>query len=236
MKGICRICGENNKLSFEHTPPESALNDKPVFIQKSEHLHDKNSFVYGKRILSNRGAGSYSLCISCNNITGGNYGNSFKKFVNQGFVGCRNRVWTNSLIPFVFSIEPLNVLKQILTMFMSIDKSNRLLNSKGLSEFILNKESKSMPSKLRIFLYYTDSISVRNGCGFLSNLGSGILVETGEITFRPFGYIYTIDSLPFAKNAIEITNWNRFKYNEKKKLGLHLPFLMPQGYIPGLYK
>jgi len=235
MKGICRICGKNKKLSFEHTPPESSFNSSPVFIQKSEHIHNKNSFVYGKRILSNRGAGSYSLCISCNSSTGGFYGESFKEFTYQGMMTCTFRIWTKEHIPNFYHIKPLNILKQIMTMFMSIDKSDQLLKMKGLSGFILDKNSQNLPQQIRIFLYFTSSISIRNGWSLLHNTNTGKTVKLGEISFRPFGYIYTIDSLPFVKNVFEITNWKNYQYNQKTTLLMELPFLQPKGNVSGLY-
>jgi len=52
--GKCRLCSEIKKLTFEHVPPESAFNSTPIYFQKSTHLHDKNSYLYGKKIRSNR--------------------------------------------------------------------------------------------------------------------------------------------------------------------------------------
>lgn len=53
--GICHICLEEKKLSFEHFPPESCLNDGKVKIANK---------------ISQRGIGDYTLCDSCNNNTG----------------------------------------------------------------------------------------------------------------------------------------------------------------------
>ena len=59
--GKCRLCGKMKKLSFEHVQPESAYNSNPVFFQDYENLHDKSSYVYGKRKQSLRGAGGMYL-------------------------------------------------------------------------------------------------------------------------------------------------------------------------------
>lgn len=37
-EGICRICGEHKRLTFEHVPPQSAFNSNPVFF--------KNRFIF----------------------------------------------------------------------------------------------------------------------------------------------------------------------------------------------
>jgi hypothetical protein len=38
--GVCHLCGELKALTFEHIPPKAAYNDKPILIQKYEHLFD----------------------------------------------------------------------------------------------------------------------------------------------------------------------------------------------------
>jgi hypothetical protein len=84
IEGECGLCGEFKPLSFEHVPPRSAFNDKPVFVQSFEHLYNKESHVYGKRMRSNRGFGGYTLCELCNNNTGSWYANDFAEFAQQG--------------------------------------------------------------------------------------------------------------------------------------------------------
>ena len=58
--GVCRLCGEYTKLSFEHVPPKAAFNDRPVvnanikmLIKKEADLDD----VSGK--MNQRGAGGF---------------------------------------------------------------------------------------------------------------------------------------------------------------------------------
>ena len=144
-EGICRICGNYGKLTFEHVPPQSAFNSNPVFFPKSVHLHDKKSYLYGKKIRSNQGAGGYYLCKSCNNLTGSYYGDSYKKFAYIGMMALTYRIWASKIITFEYAIKPLNILKQILAMFMAIDTSEQLLNLEGLANFILDKDSKDLP-------------------------------------------------------------------------------------------
>ena len=162
-KGTCRICGKFGKLTFEHVPPQSAFNTNPVFFQKSVHLHDKKSPLYGKRIRSNQGAGGYYLCKSCNNLTGSYYGESYKKFAYMGMMALTNRIWASKVITFEYAIQPLNILKQALSMFMSIDTSDQLLNLEGLSKFLLDKDSQALPEKIRVFVYHTATKQVEVG-------------------------------------------------------------------------
>lgn len=233
QEGICRICGKHKKLTFEHVPPQSAFNSNPVFFQKSVHLHDTKSPLFGKRIRSNQGAGGYYLCKICNNLTGSYYGESYKKFAHIGVMALINRVWASKNITFEYAIQPLNILKQTLSMFMSIDTSDQLLNIKGLSDFILNKDSNALPQGLRVFIYHTTTKQVRNGWGFArTEKGCHTL---GEITFPPFGIVYTLDSEPTRNDFFEITDFKNYVFNQTVQARLTIPFLTPKTYIPGIY-
>lgn len=231
--GKCRICSKYGKLTFEHVPPQSAFNSNPVFFQKSVHLHDKKSYLYGKRIRSNQGAGGYYLCKSCNNLTGSYYGDSYKKFTYIGMMALTNRIWASKIITFEYGIQPLNILKQILAMFMAIDTSDQLLNLEGLANFILDKDSKDLPVGLRIFMYHTVTKRVRNGWG-IARTEKGYH-HLGEITFPPFGVVYALNSEPTRNDFYEITNFKDFKFNQTVQTRLSIPFLTPKTYIPGLY-
>lgn len=233
MKGICRICGLNKKLTFEHVPPESAFNSAPIFIQKHYHLHDKESYLYGKRHLSNRGAGGYYTCVDCNNNTGSWYGESYKKFVYIGVVALRRRVYASKYIEFEYAIQPLNILKQVMAMFMAIDSSKQLLELKGLKEFVLNKNLQEFPIGLRIYIYQTNSISIRNGWSVMRTEKGYHTV--GELTFSPFGFVYTLNSQPIREDYYEITPFKDYKFNQSIQTRLALPFLNPKSYVPRLY-
>lgn len=232
-KGTCRICGHYSKLTFEHVPPQSAFNTSPVYFQKSVHLHDKDSPLFGKRIRSNQGAGGYYLCKSCNNLTGSYYGESYKKFAYMGKMALINRIWASKFISFEYAIQPLNILKQVMAMFMAIDSSDQLLNMEGLSEFILDKDSNALPEGLRVFIYHTATKQVRNGCGFArTEKGYHTL---GEITYPPFGVVYSLNSEPTRNDYCEITGFKDFDFNQTVQARLNIPFLTPKTHLPGLY-
>lgn len=232
-EGICRICGKHKKLTFEHVPPESAFNSNPIYFQKSVHLHDTKSPLYGKRIRSNQGAGGYYLCKTCNNLTGSYYGESYKKFAYIGKTALMNKVWASKNITFEYAVQPLNILKQVLSMFMAIDTSDQLLNLDGLSDFILNKDSQVLPDSLRVFIYHSATKQVRNGWG-MARTEKGIHY-LGEITFPPFGLVYALNSEPTRNDFFEITDFKNYNFNQTVQVRFAIPFLTPKTYIPGLY-
>ncbi|ANW95830.1 hypothetical protein AXE80_05835 [Wenyingzhuangia fucanilytica] len=232
--GKCRLCGEVKKLSFEHVPPESAYNSTPVFFQDSENLHDKSSYVYGKRKRSSRGAGGMYFCVSCNNNTGGWYAKDYKEFAEIGMYVLRSRVYANKYMCAEYPIKPLNVLKQILIMFVALESSGYLIKRPGLKEFLMEPENNNLPENIRVFAYMTSTIKLRNALSF-SNM-DGYMRHFGEISYTPFGFHISIDTPPINKPYCEITNFAQFVYNEKAKIILPLQYLVPITYFPGLYK
>lgn len=233
--GTCNLCGELKELTFEHIPPKAAYNDKPILIQKHEHLFDQNSYVYGKSIRSNNGAGSYCFCASCNNNTGTWYARDFSNFVCQArdhFV----KVDSITRLNFIeFDFRPLSVLKQILTMFIGIDHSGFLKNDKVLTQFILEKENKELPEKYQIYIYSTISDKKRM-YGIQWNNLNGRMNTHSEITFNPFGYFLAVNSAPPIESMTNITNFKNYDFKEKKGFIIPLIFLKTDEMFLGHYE
>lgn len=233
--GNCNLCGELKELTFEHIPPKAAFNDKPIFIQKHEHLFDQKSYVYGKSIRSNNGAGSYCFCVSCNSNTGTWYARDFSNFVGQAKDHFAN-VDTISRLNFIeFDFSPLNVLKQILTMFIGIDHSKFLSNDKLLTSFILEKDNKELPDKYQIYIYNTISDKKRM-YGIQWNSLNGRFNTHSEITFNPFGYFLAVDSEPPIEGMTNITNFKNYDFKEKKGFIIPLIFLKTDKIMLGEYE
>lgn len=234
-KGNCHLCGEFKELTFEHIPPKAAFNDTPILIQKHEHLFDEKSYVYGKSIRSNNGSGSYCFCKSCNNNTGTWYARDFSEFVGQAYNHFNNVEKINRANLIEFNFKPLNVLKQILTMFLAIDHSDYLKNDKELVNFILEKGNNSLPDKYQVYLYNTISKHKRL-YGIQWNNFNGSTNTHSEITFNPFGYFLTVDSPPPIDTMTNITDFKKFQFNEQKKYIIPLFYLKTDNMFLGQYE
>jgi len=234
--GLCRLCGLNKKLTFEHIPPKKAFNSEPLFVQKYEHLFDRMSYVYGKKGMSNRGNGGYTLCKKCNNNTGGDYAKDFIEFVFQGMEILKFERKPMEIVSFDLKIKPLNVIKQILTMFLSADSSMTVLNIPKMKEFILNKKSKDFPKNIKILMYCNCSPSKRIIGYTFGNLPSfNGISHLSEINFEPFGYILGIDKVSPQIPFYDITSFLNFEYDEDVKINIQLPYLKVNSPIIGHY-
>lgn len=130
--GICHICLEEKKLSFEHFPPESCFNDGKVKIANK---------------ISQRGIGDYTLCDSCNNNTGRWYVKDYKKLVDAVAAILKNRFnefdKDETITGFgitITAINPLFCAKQMLVMMCSL-MSIEEIKGLNISQFLLNKSS-----------------------------------------------------------------------------------------------
>lgn len=234
--GICLLCSQNKKLSFEHVPPQTAFNQKPIFVQKAEHLTEQSSPLFGKRMRSNRGFGGYTLCESCNNNTGDWYARDFGSFVQQGMEILLNAEPHLYVITGMYTIKPLNVLKQILTMFMSADHSKHLSSQKELVDFILDKEKVRMPRQYKVYIYSNHSNKKRMmgyQIVFKPTLG---VQKWSEINFEPFGYLLAEDSGPAHKDMCDISSFGDFAYNQEVNFKMSTAYLQVDSPWIGEYK
>ena len=88
VEGRCRLCGKIGELSYEHIPPKATFNNQPVKMYYGIDVLAKNQktgegFVGIPYENQQKGAGGYTLCSTCNNITGGKYNIEYQKFVNS---------------------------------------------------------------------------------------------------------------------------------------------------------
>jgi hypothetical protein len=68
-QGVCHLCGQAGKLSFEHVPPEAAFNDQRVLESDIHRLLGSKDLINDlenpRGRYKQRGAGNYTLCESC---------------------------------------------------------------------------------------------------------------------------------------------------------------------------
>jgi hypothetical protein len=235
MEGKCALCGNEDKLTFEHVPPQSAFNSKPIFIHNHHHLIDTNSPLYGKRMKSNKGFGSYTLCKKCNNNTGDWYARDFGDFARQGMEIIKSLKEPTYFIVGKYEIKPLNIFKQILMMFMSADKSGHLRTNKALVNFLINKESQDLPTEFAVYLYSTLS-SIKRLLGYCVVYDGELGIQKwSEINFQPFGYFLTENSGPAHRDMFNLNSFVNFKFNEEAEIEIKTPYLGVQSLMIGTY-
>jgi hypothetical protein len=135
-----------------------------------------------------------------------------------------------------FTIKPLNVLKQILMMFISADTSGALRSKPGLVDYLLNKENTAYPEGISIYLYANRSIKKRLlGYSAVMDIGDEQVKHWSEINFQPFGYFLTYKSPAPNRFMTDITGFKNYSYGQIGKVRIPLVYLAVSSPLIGFY-
>lgn len=239
--GPCHICGEHGKLTFEHVPPKSAFNDTPVTratfeqaLAALEERADKDLRGLKKGLIQQQGMGAYTLCQQCNNTTGDWYARHFADWCIQAMIILERTGGRPSLV-YLNYLRPLPILKQIVTMFFSVNSERFAAANPDLVRFVLNRESQFLPPRFRFFAYYTLGMMRTVGVTAMLTLGGDTKVVS-EIAAPPLGYVMTIDSGPPDPRLFEITHFCRYGYYEVVQAEIRASVLPVATPFPGDYR
>ena len=232
--GVCHICGKYGKLSYEHIPPQSAFNNvKRKMSTLEELLKDETENrtpwdIEGLKYQQfQKGIGFYTLCESCNNFTGGKYGEAYFKFVKSIGIEVMKIPKEERKNSLAFHIEPLNLLaifKQILSMFCSLN-TEQFGNT--FKDFLLNESSNGFDcDKYKICIYLHAGHADRF-IPFQSriNTKTGKVDVFSEISTFPIGFIFynITDNTQFY--GCDITSFSQCNYNLEYCMDIPIPFL-----------
>lgn len=222
--GVCRVCARKTELTYEHIPPKSAFNNYKFFYTTNVHpLLDKKEArtfeeltSFDKRTAKKNqgGIGLHSLCGYCNNLFGTHYVRAYKEWITQSmeFFKLKNE---SERSKFEVNIQPLNVLKQIIAMFFSINAKFSNLYPE-LKFYLLNKESNSLPEGIRVFVYYNFIGEVRYEP--FTVIGkfdvNSEIIQASEITFPPMGYVLVLNGQNVDNRLHEITYFSNYRFGE----------------------
>lgn len=241
--GHCHICGEHGKLSFEHVPPESAFNNRKVVTPDARKVFELGNLddlknLSGKQ--SQRGQGGYTLCGRCNNQTGHWYGSNYAAWAYQG-ANYLSRSNGAMQLAYPYHLLPLRVIKQIICMFFSVNSPRFREVQPELVRFVLNKDAKYLPPRIKLYAGYLESDRTR-AAGVTGSLqfdpisGGSHRRVYSENSFPPFSYILSFESPPPEHEMLEISFFSRYGYDEFTTLHLPIPVLSIYTPFPGDFR
>ena len=218
-------------------PPESCLNDKRVKIYDLFDWHRDKSPINDGGEISQRGFGRYTLCARCNSNTGSWYGHDFVQWSLGRFPMWAGVGETATGVRFTAQqIYPLRILKQVVSMMLSVGGSDIAQMHPEFAQFLLNRESHALPDGIKIgtFLFRGD-IERHVGPTGMANFETGVRRTVCEITGRPMGYTMLLSGTPLESQCY-IEDWSRFGYNEVGDMTLTVPVHMGDSPYPGIYR
>ena len=230
---ICRICGQEKELTFEHVPPKSAFNNVPRALYSGEivikQIADPNRKPWEydgiKYEQQQQGAGYYSLCAECNSKTGAWYVPEYENWA----VTCHKIMkelnpQTNDIVEFKCrGVKPLPILKQVMAMFCSV--SDELHNDKQLTDFILNKDSTNFnKEKYKVYMYlFKMGMERRNGLTTWLDLYNNEITTASEIAAYPLGFVLCTQGDCSASGS-DISHFGDYEYYKEcnLKVSMHV--------------
>jgi hypothetical protein len=118
-----------------------------------EYLRTQGDFASMRGEKRQRGVGEHTLCVRCNNDTGGWYGTEYVEWAKLGFE-ILDRVPPGQA-PFEVTIlrrYPLRFIKQIVTMIFSVNSIGFNDAHPELVKFVLDKEQRCLPPRYQVYL------------------------------------------------------------------------------------
>lgn len=236
--GTCHLCGTYGPLTFEHIPPQSAFNDRPVVVLPFGDALELGPGEVARGPIQQKGMGAYTLCGQCNNDTGSWYARAFVEWCYRGMAILEASAGRPKLV-YASDLYPLRVIKQIVTMFFTVHPPGWRLrrNHQELVRLVLNKEAKGLPRGCRVYTYYNVEGTFRSsGAIGSANILTGQTTTFAEITFPPFGYVMTFDSDPPDRRLFDITYFAFMDYDEHRPTTHDMPVLPTHLALPGDYR
>lgn len=227
-------------LTFEHIPPRSALNSTKVIVTSADRYWNAgpgmNCDARGKEL--KKGHGRTSLCGYCNNFTGRHYVDELAKWCKwgaelSGKIDQAEEIYVNHLIIF-----PLQIAKQILTMFVALNAEWFGYRERCVfAKFLLNKDERFLDPSIRFWLYLVAPGPLRNiPVNTTADVRTGELVSGMEFSFPPFGYVITYGSKPLDGRLTDITYFLRHDYYKLHTGSIRLAVLSCHGMGFGDYR
>jgi hypothetical protein len=242
----CHLCGAIESLSYEHVPPKSAFNAEAVRYYLGEDLFREDSHAsqihYHEQ---QKGAGGYTLCKRCNNMTGKHYVPSFADFYRWGAKVLDN-IENELRIVLVRQHRPLPIIKEVVTMFASAAPEGILRRDyPDLARFVLDPTRKYLPPEYHFYLYLTRGPFFRR-CGGAVRTEieedpiTKQMVTTNsqfviEVAHPPFGFLMTVGGSSPDHRLFDFSHWARFDFGEIVETSLKLSVLPITTPLPATY-
>lgn len=232
--GKCALCGKDCELTFEHIPPRAAFNSTPVRPVSGSELFRKGSAEDEERMPweidglpyedQQKGMGRYSLCQTCNNNTGGWYGDAYVAFAKRAYTAINKFQPDERTIIGFKELYPLRIIKQVLSMFCSINGVSDDLRFHSIREFVLNKYVTGLDkTKYKVCVYFTKStIKKYAGVSVVLKMRKSNVqaIAMSEITSYPLGFILYFDPVDtWEYQGIDITEFANYKYDDVVTIG-----------------
>lgn len=172
--------------------------------------------------MQQRGGGDFTLCERCNNNTGAWYGAEYAAWAKQGFERLLRIPTTTEDAFFIpFRGRPLRFLKQVLTMFFSVNSDTFADQHHDLVRFVLNRQTTGLSSAYNVDLVLVRGGFARSAGAFgVADLQSGTTQIASEVAHAPFAFRLLLGGVKSQRHGA-IEHLARYGYNDEAEVWLH---------------
>jgi hypothetical protein len=236
-EGVCHICRRVGPLSWEHVPPESAFNNFPIVRATQDQILTPGRWDGARGQIVQRGGGGYTLCEQCNNNTGSWYGAEYAVWAKQGLERLL-RIPAYEENPFFIPFwgHPLRFLKQVITMFFSVNGEKFADIHPALVKFVLDRRATGLPPEYRVNLVLVRGGFARNsGLSGMMNTLTGSSELAAEIAHYPFALRLILDEVHGERRGA-IEHFAQFGPDEIREVWLYTVAGHVATKFPGDYR
>lgn len=240
INGVCRLCGEDKPLSYEHVPPRSTYNKKTKYkiISMDDYMAQDDPVNHKfKGKIYQGGIGFYSLCEECNSFLGTNYVKTYKDWVDVGKKILSHGKYSNYKYN-VQRIQPLRLIKYILSMFVSVNREDFYSSFPEIIEFIRNPDLKELPEKYQLYTYLNNEGNFRHlpfqVVGNFRNVSQ--IISCSEITYPPYGFVLTFNDTKQIKFLNNITDFKNLSLDKEMNVEMEMYRLPTYFQVPLDYR
>lgn len=244
-QGKCALCRKECKLTFEHIPPRTAYNSRPIKSVSGDKIMNDNermpweiSGLYYTN--QQQGMGKFSLCKKCNNNTGAWYGNDYSLVSHVMHHTLSEPIPDNINGIGIREVYPLRFIKQVISMFCSINnyQDERM---DDLRDFVMNKTVVGLDkSKYKLCMYFTKSrLKKYAPLSVVIKMSDNNLesMALSEITAYPLGFVLYFNPTDTWKyDGIDITHFAECNYDYIADIAIPLCIKEMNDILPTFYR
>jgi len=234
--GICHICGEYKKLTYEHIPPEAAFNSQKRKMSTVEELmgNEKDNRapwdIEGLKYKQfQQGTGFFTLCGECNSFTGAKYGGAYSDFIKAIGTEIVKIPKENRKQGLSFHVERIKLLaffKQVVSMFCSLNTEQF---GTSFKDFLLDENNTNFDTNKYKVCMYLHAGRIDRLVPFQAqlNLNTGNMEFYSEISTFPVGFIFydLSHNRTISFYGSDITSFSQCDYSSLYNLDIQIPFL-----------
>ena len=240
--GVCRLCGETRKLTFEHIPLEAAGNDRRARAVSMESLlavEDPFTFPTSGWRSAQRGAGAYVLCKPCNEFIGGHFGGAYARLaaaIEKGLTDLDGKMPRGIRLQYP-GHRLGDIARAALVSLLAVSVGHAVIDrDPHLYDMIMNG-APNMPTGLRL------GLTIATGARIRLSPPSGICGPDGWSVFMEFAaqpmawtLSYVDDHLVAPSGSVDVTHWLDIPFRQVAELDLVVPTGVVFNSTPGDYR